>query len=79
MTTAGEGGMTTLAPPVFVERDIFCRTCRELIDHHQVDREHRDSGMVTALLVSDAVQAHRHTGCPCEGWEPGPWSDEVPA
>lgn len=59
------------------ERDLFCRICGLLIDHHVVDEEYKNNGYLTTLLANDAMRAHQiDSRCDAnQGWTPGEWSE----
>lgn len=62
-----------------VERDITCNDCAKIIDHHVENVEFKGHGQSQAMLMRDAVDAHREEdGCPCSGWTPGPYGEEHP-
>jgi hypothetical protein len=68
-----------MAEPVMVrERDITCRDCGFVIDHHVVNVKFMDWGQGTAMLAGDELRDHRKSGCPGTTWVEGPWSEERP-
>ena len=58
------------------ERDVFCRTCRKVIERETRNVKYLDYDQVTAMLCGPALRDHREEdNCPGDTWDPGPWSE----